>query len=160
MAALTAFGIPRENFFGLNSKGEVFLDTLVRYGQMYQMGMQEMRNSLFGGENEVDIATPPIPEAARWSDIERLNKERDYVGIYLSAHPLDEYRVVLEKLCNTHCAELADVQKLSDREDIIFGGIVTDVRQKFTKRGEPCGFITIEDFQGGGEPGTLRKRLG
>ena len=155
-----SFGIPRENFFGLNSKGEVFLDTLVRYGQMYQMGMQEMRNSLFGGENEVDIATPPIPEAARWSDIERLNKERDYVGIYLSAHPLDEYRVVLEKLCNTHCAELADVQKLSDREDIIFGGIVTDVRQKFTKRGEPCGFITIEDFQGGGELALFGKDWG
>lgn len=155
-----SFGIPRENFFGQNSKGEVFLDTLVRYGQMYQMGMQEMRNSLFGGENEVDIATPPIPEAARWSDIERLNKERDYVGIYLSAHPLDEYRVVLEKLCNTHCAELADVQKLSDREDIIFGGIVTDVRQKFTKRGEPCGFITIEDFQGGGELALFGKDWG
>jgi len=155
-----SFGIPRENFFGLNSKGEVFLDTLVRYGQMYQMGMQEMRNSLFGGENEVDIATPPIPEAARWSDIERLNKERDYVGIYLSAHPLDEYRVVLEKLCNTHCSELADVQKLSDREDIIFGGIVTDVRQKFTKRGEPCGFITIEDFQGGGELALFGKDWG
>ncbi len=155
-----SFGIPRENFFGQNSKGEVFLDTLVRYGQMYQMGMQEMRNSLFGGENEVDIATPPIPEAARWSDIERLNKERDYVGIYLSAHPLDEYRVVLEKLCNTHCSELADVQKLSDREDIIFGGIVTDVRQKFTKRGEPCGFITIEDFQGGGELALFGKDWG
>lgn len=155
-----SFGIPREKFFGLNSKGEVFLDTLVRYGQMYQMGMQEMRNSLFGGENEVDIATPPIPEAARWSDIERLNKERDYVGIYLSAHPLDEYRVVLEKLCNTHCSELADVQKLSDREDIIFGGIVTDVRQKFTKRGEPCGFITIEDFQGGGELALFGKDWG
>ena len=155
-----SFGIPRENFFGLNSKGEVFLDTLVRYGQMYQMGMQEMRNSLFGGENEVDIATPPIPEAARWSDIERLNKERDFVGIYLSAHPLDEYRVVLEKLCNTHCSELADVQKLSDREDIIFGGIVTDVRQKFTKRGEPCGFITIEDFQGGGELALFGKDWG
>ena len=155
-----SFGIPRENFFGLNSKGEVFLDTLVRYGQMYQMGMQEMRNSLFGGENEVDIATPPIPEAARWSEIERLNKERDYVGIYLSAHPLDEYRVVLEKLCNTHCSELADVQKLSDREDIIFGGIVTDVRQKFTKRGEPCGFITIEDFQGGGELALFGKDWG
>ena len=155
-----SFGIPRENFFGLNSKGEVFLDTLVRYGQMYQMGMQEMRNSLFGGENEVDIATPPIPEAARWSDIERLNKERDYVGIYLSAHPLDEYRVVLEKLCNTHCSELADVQKLSDREDIIFGGIVTVVRQKFTKRGEPCGFITIEDFQGGGELALFGKDWG
>ncbi len=155
-----SFGIPRENFFGLNSKGEVFLDTLVRYGQIYQMEQQQMRNSLFGGENEVDIATPPIPQAARWSDIERLNRERDYVGIYLSAHPLDEYRVVLDKLCNTHCAELADVQKLTDREDIIFGGIVTDVRQKFTKRGEPCGFVTIEDFAGGGELALFGKDWG
>ena len=155
-----SFGIPRENFFGLNSKGEVFLDTLVRYGQIYQVEQQQMRNSLFGGENEVDIATPPIPQAARWSDIERLNRERDYVGIYLSAHPLDEYRVVLDKLCNTHCAELADVQKLTDREDIIFGGIVTDVRQKFTKRGEPCGFVTIEDFVGGGELALFGKDWG
>ena len=155
-----SFGIPRENFFGLNSKGEVFLDTLVRYGQIYQVEQQQMRNSLFGGENEVDIATPPIPQAARWSDIERLNRERDYVGIYLSAHPLDEYRVVLDKLCNTHCAELADVQKLTDREDIIFGGIVTDVRQKFTKRGEPCGFVTIEDFAGGGELALFGKDWG
>ena len=155
-----SFGIPRENFFGLNSKGEVFLDTLVRYGQIYQVEQQQMRNSLFGGENEVDIATPPIPQATRWSDIERLNRERDYVGIYLSAHPLDEYRVVLDKLCNTHCAELADVQKLTDREDIIFGGIVTDVRQKFTKRGEPCGFVTIEDFAGGGELALFGKDWG
>ncbi len=155
-----SFGIPRESFFGENSKGEMFLDTLMRYGQMYQMEQQEMRNSLFGGENEVDIATPPIPQATRWSDIERLNRERDYVGIYLSAHPLDEYRIVLENLCNTHCADLAEPQKLTDREDIIFGGIVTDVRQKFTKRGEPCGFVTIEDFNGSGELGLFGKDWG
>ncbi len=155
-----SFGIPRENFFGVNNKGEMFLDTLVRYGQIYQMEQQQMRNSLFGGENEVDIATPPIPQATRWSDIERLNRERDLVGIYLSAHPLDEYRVVLEKLCNTHCSELAEIQQLKDREDVIFGGIVTDVRQKFTKRGEPCGFVTVEDFEGGGELGLFGKDWG
>ncbi|MBQ7419391.1 MAG: DNA polymerase III subunit alpha [Prevotella sp.] len=155
-----SFGIPREDFFATNNKGEVFLDTLVRYGQMYQMEQQQMRNSLFGGENEVDIATPPIPKGVPWSDIERLNRERDLVGIYLSAHPLDEYRIVLENLCNTHCAELADVQKLNDREDVIFGGIVTDVRQKFTKRGEPCGFVVIEDFDGSGELGLFGKDWG
>ncbi len=155
-----SFGIPRENFFGENNKGEMFLDTLVRYGQIYQMEQQQMRNSLFGGENEVDIATPPIPQATRWSDIERLNRERDYVGIYLSAHPLDEYRVVLEKLCNTHCSELAETQQLKDREDVIFGGIVTEVRQKVTKRGEPCGFVTIEDFEGGGELALFGKDWG
>ena len=155
-----SFGIPRESFFGENSKGEMFLDTLMRYGQMYQMEQQEMRNSLFGGENEVDIATPPIPQTSRWSDIERLNRERDFVGIYLSAHPLDEYRIVLENLCNTHCADLSESQKLTDREDVIFGGIVTDVRQKFTKRGEPCGFVTIEDFEGSGELGLFGKDWG
>ena len=155
-----SFGIAREDFFATNSKGEVFLDTLVRYGQMYQMEQQEMRNSLFGGENEIEIATPAIPHGVRWSDIERLNKERDLVGIYLSAHPLDEYRIVLDNLCNTHCAELSDVQQLKDREDVIFGGIVTDVRQKFTKRGEPCGFVVIEDFDGSGELGLFGKDWG
>ena len=146
-----SFGIAREDFFAENSKGEMFLDTLVRYGQMYQMEQQQMRNSLFGGENEVDIATPPIPKGEKWSDIERLNRERELVGIYLSAHPLDEYRIVLDNLCNTHCSELSDEQQLTDREDIIFGGIVTNVRQALTKRGEPCGFVTIEDFEGSGE---------
>ena len=155
-----SFGIAREDFFAENSKGELFLDTLMRYGQMYQMEQQEMRNSLFGGENEVDIATPAIPKGQPWSDIERLNRERDLVGIYLSAHPLDEYHIVLDNLCNTHCAELADKQQLADREDVIFGGIVTDVRQKFTKRGEPCGFVTIEDFEGSGELGLFGKDWG
>ena len=155
-----SFGIAREDFFAENNKGEMFLDTLVRYGQMYQMEQQQMRNSLFGGENEVDIATPVIPKGRTWSDIERLNRERDLVGIYLSAHPLDEYRIVLDNLCNTHCAELSDVQQLTDREDVIFGGIVTDVRQKFTKRGEPCGFVTIEDFEGSGELALFGKDWG
>ena len=155
-----SFGIAREDFFAENNKGEVFLDTLVRYGQMYQMEQQQMRNSLFGGENEVDIATPVIPKGRTWSDVERLNRERELVGIYLSAHPLDEYRIVMDNLCNTHCAELSDVQQLTDREDIIFGGIVTDVRQKFTKRGEPCGFVTIEDFEGTGELGLFGKDWG
>ncbi|MBQ9232360.1 MAG: DNA polymerase III subunit alpha, partial [Prevotella sp.] len=155
-----SFGIAREDFFAENNKGEMFLDTLVRYGQMYQMEQQQMRNSLFGGENEVDIATPVIPKGRTWSDIERLNRERDLVGIYLSAHPLDEYRIVLDNLCNTHCAELSDTQQLTDREDVIFGGIVTDVRQKFTKRGEPCGFVTIEDFEGSGELALFGKDWG
>ena len=146
------FGIRREVYFAENSKGEVFLDTLVRYGQLYQQAKAEAQNSLFGGFDSVPIATPPVPKTdVRWSDIERLNKERDLVGIYLSAHPLDEYRIVLDNLCNTTCQELSDVQKLKGRDDVVLGGIVTAVRPKFTKRGEPCGFVTIEDYDGSGE---------
>ena len=148
-----SFGIRREAFFAENSKGEQFLDTLVRYGQNYQQAKSQAENSLFGGFDDVEIATPVVPKTdVRWSDIERLNKERDLVGIYLSAHPLDEYKIVLDNLCNARCEELADnAAALNDREDIYLGGIVTAVRSKFSKNGKPCGFVTIEDFNGSGE---------
>ena len=146
-----SFGIRREQFFGKNAKGDTFLDTLVRYGQLYQQEQREAATSLFGGEEAVEIATPPIPEAESWSTIERLNKERELVGIYLSAHPLDEYEIILHNMCNTHCNELGDKVALSKKEDVVFGGIITEVKSKFTKTGKPCGFVTIEDFEGSGE---------
>ena len=147
-----SFGsMKREDFFAKNTKGETFIETLIRYGQLYQNEMAQARNSLFGGDNAVEIATPPIIKGEQWSDIERLNKEREYVGIYLSAHPLDEYRIVLDNLCNTKCSELNDLSTLSDREDIIFGGIVTSNQQKYTKNGKPCGFVNIEDYNGTGQ---------
>ena len=147
-----SFGISRESYFATNNKGETFLDMLVRYGQLYQTEKAQAQNSLFGGFDEIEIATPAVPKSdIRWSDIERLNKERELVGIYLSAHPLDEYKIILDNLCNAKCADLADISKLNGREDILLGGIVTAVRQKFTKSGEPCGFITVEDFEGSGE---------
>ena len=150
--AFDGFGaMKREDFFATNAKGEAFIDTLVRYGQTYQAEQMQMRNSLFGGDNEVAIATPLIIKGERWSDIERLNRERDLVGIYLSAHPLDEYKIVLDNLCNTHCSELTDVSALSGRESVVIGGIVTAIKSKFTKTGKPCGFVTIEDFAGSGE---------
>jgi DNA polymerase-3 subunit alpha len=147
-----SFGtIRREDFFATNNKGEAFLDTFVRYGQIYQMEKAQIRNSLFSEEDDVEISTPPIIKGEVWSDIERLNRERDLVGIYISAHPLDDFKIVLDNLCNTQCSELADISSLSDREDVIIGGIVTAIKSKFTKTGKPCGFVTIEDFNGSGE---------
>ena len=130
--------LKREQYFAVNTKNEVFIETLVRYGNRYQADKAAAVNSLFGGENVVDIATPEIPQAERWSDLDRLNKERDLVGIYLSAHPLDEYAVVLEYVCNTHMAELEDKTALVGRE-ITMGGIVTSVRRGISKNGNPYG---------------------
>ena len=73
------------------------------------------------------------------------------MGIYLSAHPLDEYKIILDNLCNTRCAEMADVQQLKDREDVVIGGIVTAVNSRLDKKGKPFGIVTIEDFEGSGE---------
>ena len=146
-----SFGLPRESYFTANAKGELFVETLVRYGQLYQTKKSELEHSLFGGENAVEIATPAIPKPELWSNIERLNKEHELVGIYLSAHPLDEYSIVLKTMCNTQCCELADRAELSKKSNIVFGGMITDVKDKFTKTGKPCGFVTIEDFSGSGE---------
>jgi len=150
-----SFGVRREEFFAQNNKGEMFLDTLVRYGQMYQQEKAEAQNSLFGGfDDGIEIATPPIPKTnERWSDIEKLNKERDLVGIYLSAHPLDEYKIVIDNLCNTRCAELADrCAALADREDVTLGGIVTAKQLRYSaKTNKPWGIVTLEDFDGSGE---------
>ncbi len=145
-----SFGIARERYLAPDNKGNIFLDTLVRFGQLYQTEKMQAQMSLFGSE-EVEISTPPIPESEPWSNIERLNRERDLVGIYLSAHPLDEYSMILNHLCNTHCPELADKEALTKRETVTFGGVVTSVKSKFSRNGSPCGFVTIEDFTGSGE---------
>ena len=147
-----SFGIKREQYFGVNSKGDVFLDTLIRYGQLYQAEQAEARNSLFGGLDSVIVSTPPVPQAEGWSAIERLNKERDLVGIYISGHPLDDYRIVLTNLCNTHCKELGDKKELFKKGGrVTVGGVVTGVRTGFSKNGSAYGIVTIEDFDGPGE---------
>lgn len=149
--AFDGFKIKRESFFARNPDGRTFLETLMRYGQVYQQEKNESRQSLFGAMEEVEIATPAIPQAESWSAIEKLNRERDLVGIYLSAHPLDEFVFILKNLCNTQCQELNDRIELSKKQEVVLGGIVTAVRSKYTKTGKPCGFVTIEDFDGSGE---------
>lgn len=150
-----SFELQREDYFSVTSKGVMFLDALVRYAQLYQQEKASMQNSLFGGDDEVEIARPVAAKNERWPSIEKLNKERELVGIYLSAHPLDEYSVILNHLCNTHTEEIgrgADLAELSKREEISFGGIITAVNERFSqKTGKPFGFVTIEDFEGSGE---------
>ena len=146
-----SFKIERQNYFGTNAKGDIFLDSLIRYGQLYQQEQVQAQNSLFGSTDAIEIATPQVPQVDPWSTIETLNRERDLVGIYLSAHPLDEFGIILRAMCNTHCIELDDKVSLSKKDQIVIGGIVTGTKSKFTKNGKPCGFVTIEDFEGSGE---------
>ena len=111
-------------------------------------------NSLFGMMGMDDtIKLPAIPQPEPWSDLERLNKERDLVGIYLSAHPLDEYFIVLNYVCNTQLAELQkdNLPQLADRDELLFGGIVTDIRTGSTKNGNPYGIVKMENYAGAGE---------
>ncbi len=149
-----SFGIKRESYFGVNAKGDTFVETLLRYGQVYQSEQSQMQNSLFGDMGGVEITTPPVPDAEDWGSMERLKRERDLVGIYISAHPLDDYGVVLRSLCNVHCPELGrsmDRNAMAKLGEMHFGGIVTGVVSKLSRNDKPYGIVTIEDFEGAGE---------
>ncbi|MBP5375091.1 MAG: DNA polymerase III subunit alpha, partial [Bacteroidaceae bacterium] len=129
--------ISRETFFAPTSRqGETFLDVLVRYGNKYQEDKLQAQASLFG-DTGISVTHPPLPkDIPTWGTLERLNKERDLVGIYLSAHPLDEYSIILDYVCNAKLNQLEQKEELSKMEEVIIGGIVTNVRTGETKKGK------------------------
>ncbi|MBP5514821.1 MAG: DNA polymerase III subunit alpha [Bacteroidaceae bacterium] len=142
--------ITREQFFAQTPKGETFIDVLTRFSMQYQQAEQDAQFSLFKGMEAVDVSLPAIPEAEPWTALERLSREKDKIGIYLSAHPLDEYSVILNHTCNLKMETIADLAPLNGRE-VHFGGIVTAVRKGISKSNKPYGIATIEDYSGPGE---------
>lgn len=150
--AFDSFGtITREQFVTPGSNGETFLDALVRYGNLYQTDQAENTFSLFGATETIETTQPEPPKnIERWSDLERLNKERDLIGIYISGHPLDSYRIIIEKVCNMHMDQLEDITPFAN-QDVMIGGIVTDLRIGQTKTGKPYGIVKMEDYSGAGE---------
>ena len=141
--------IRREQIVAMNQKGDVFTDLLMRYGQQFQQTQNEAQFSLFGMD-DIELKKPAIPEAEEWTALERLNKERSLVGIYLSAHPLDEYYVILQNVCNLKLAQMDDLTPFAG-QSVRLGGIVTEIRSGTSKNGKPYGVATIEDFSGTGE---------
>ena len=150
--AFDCFGLKRDVYFAQRGN-DTFLDILMRYGTKFQSDKALSANSLFGDMGmEVSVIHPEPPKEYRqWSDLERLDKEREYVGIYLSAHPLDEYSIILNHVCTTRMSQLEDREPLSKMRQITFGGIVTGVRTGVSKKGNPYGIIKMEDFEGTGE---------
>ncbi len=143
----------RETFFAPGQRqGETYLDVLVRYGNNFQQDKHQAQTSLFGSM-DVAVSPPPMPKnVPEWGNLERLNNERELVGIYLSAHPLDEYSVILDYMCNTRLNQLEEQrEELSKMEAVTVGGIVTSVRTGESKNGSPYGIVKMEDFEGNGE---------
>jgi DNA polymerase-3 subunit alpha len=144
--ALDSFGLNRSQYFETEGKEFTFIENLIRYGSKYQADKDSMNNTLFGGPTtSIEIVKPEIPRAEEWGGLEKLNKEKELVGIYLSAHPLDDYRLEIDHFCNVTLSQLNDLRDLNGK-DLTFAGIVTSVRQGTSKNGKPYGIITIEDY--------------
>ena len=150
--AVDSLGLKREQYFGISDKrtNDTFIEALLSYGAKYQVAKNEEAHSLFGGFDAVEIAKPLIPAVETWSDLERLNKEKELVGIYLSAHPLDTYSFVLMKMCNVACKEVSKREILDEKNHVQFAGIITKVDELISKQGNKYGKITMEDYDGVG----------
>ncbi|HLP05016.1 MAG TPA: DNA polymerase III subunit alpha [Paludibacter sp.] len=139
--------VRREQLFTANSKGEQVLETILRYGNKFQADQSMNRNSLFGGLDTVEISKPELPFTPEWSPLERLNKERDLIGMYLSAHPLDEFEFEINHICNTTTVGLKDLESLQGKS-LKIGGMVTNTRVGISKAGNQYGIFTLEDYAG------------
>ena len=135
--------------FALNSREELVLETLIKYGNLYQQDMQFNQNSLFGSlDNAIEITKPEIPFVGEWSSLVKLNREREMIGMYLSAHPMDEFEFEINNICNATTADLTELTKYPLGTGLKLGGIVTNFRTGTTRTGKPFGMITFEDYQG------------
>ncbi|MBP3290675.1 MAG: DNA polymerase III subunit alpha, partial [Alistipes sp.] len=142
----------RSKFFAEDARGGgvTFLEQLVRYGQRVQQERLNAQQSLFGGGGVIDIQPPTLPVAEDWNQLQMLNKEREMIGLYLSAHPLDEYKMILNHMCKAHLNDLKDLEQFNGQE-LGLAGVVTSVQELTTKTGRHWGKFTLEDYDGSHE---------
>src|SRR6056297_59654 len=138
--------INRSQYFAENGKEITFIETLVRYGSKYQNDKNTQQQSLFGDSSAVEISKPQIPEASEWDKLVKLNKEKDLVGIYISAHPLDDFKIEMEHFVRTELKDLnSDFNSFKNKE-LIVGGIVTSVKHAVSKNNKHYGRFTLQDY--------------
>ncbi|MFI3282632.1 MAG: DNA polymerase III subunit alpha [Rikenellaceae bacterium] len=139
----------RSRFFAPDAQsGLTFMEMLSRYGQRTQSEKNNAQQSLFGGDcGNVDIQRPTPPSVLDWGDLETLNKEREVIGLFLSAHPLDQYEVIIKKMCKAQLSDLSNLESLNGQE-IGVAGMITSVQNLTTKTGKPWGKFTMEDYNG------------
>ncbi|RXJ52133.1 DNA polymerase III subunit alpha [Gelidibacter gilvus] len=135
----------RAQYFQDEGDGITFLEKAIKYGSKHQENENSAQVSLFGDASDVQIAEPLVPPCEEWGTMEKLAQEREVVGIYISGHPLDDFKVEMKTFCNATLAHFADLEPFVNRE-MTFGGVVTDVEHRVSKQGKGWAMFTIEDY--------------
>src|SRR6056297_1001628 len=137
--------IKRGQYFSIDNKDTTLIENLIRYGNMYQNDKDTHQQSLFGGQDSIEISKPIIPEVEDWPKLEKLKREKELIGVYLSAHPLDDFKMEIDQFCNATLADFDNLNNIKGRE-LTISGIVTEVRHAIAKNGNPYGFLTLQDY--------------
>lgn len=137
----------REQYFAPmeGEREETFIEALLRYGNKIQIEKNSTQKSLFGEAIPVIPSRPRPPEVPEWSTLEKLGREKELIGVYLSAHPLDNFKVEIEHFTNCTLSELKDMERMRDKE-LAIAGLVIEAREGMTKTNNPYGTFTIEDY--------------
>jgi len=162
--AFDAMGLKRAQFFAKTENGILTgVERLIKYANDYQNTQSSSQSSLFGGSVASYIPEPTMPECEEWGLIEKLKYEKDVIGIYLTGHPLDNYKVELDRFCNADVGDLKNMQRAKTGEggedavaafnelrrkgELKIGGLVSSVQHKMTKTGKPFGTFVLEDYK-------------
>jgi DNA polymerase III subunit alpha len=135
----------RAQYFHIEGEGVTFYEKAIRYGAKFQENENSSQVSLFGDTSEIQIAEPIVPACEKWSTMEKLAKEKEVVGIYISGHPLDDYKFEMKYFCSAKLETLKNLDQHINKT-LSFGGIITNVQHKTAKNGKGWGSFILEGY--------------
>jgi DNA polymerase-3 subunit alpha len=138
-------GVARAQYFHDDGDGITFYEKAIRYGVKFQENENSSQVSLFGESSDVQIAEPVVPPCEDWSTMEKLAKEKEVVGIYLSGHPLDDFKNEMKYFCNSKLEVLKDLVPHVNK-NLSFGGIITNVQHRVAKNGKGWATFVLEGY--------------
>ncbi|SHG70346.1 DNA polymerase III subunit alpha [Flagellimonas flava] len=138
-------GIHRAQYFHDEGDGVVFLEKLIKNASRFQESQNASQLDMFGESSEVQIPEPVVPPCEDWGTMQKLRREKEVVGIYISGHPLDDFKKEIKAFCNTGVSFVHNLEDYVNRE-LSFAGVITDVQHRTSKNGKPWGIFTLEDY--------------
>ncbi|MEP7317664.1 MAG: hypothetical protein ABI921_02955 [Panacibacter sp.] len=141
------------------------IEKIIRFGNVYQTNKQSTVNSLFGDTAMPEIATPKLPACEAWSLTEKLDYEKEVTGMFMSGHPLDNFKFELKYYGIMQLSEFNEVKEsatlitANTNRNFRIAGLVTDAQHRMTKTGREFGSLTIEDFSGKRKESTNKRLL-
>ncbi len=135
----------RAQYFHMEGEGITFLEKVMRYGARYQENENSAQVSLFGDASEVQIPEPVVPPCTEWGTMEKLRREKEVVGIYISGHPLDDFKAEIKAFANANVSFFHHLEDQINRE-LSFAGVITDVQHRVSRNGKGWALFTMEDY--------------